>query len=1062
MPRNPHPGASTLRNRNRITNKTRLKIHHGNIDADALLIPDEDEEKNRIANLAAGVDAEDANEHHLQEVLSAAHRTNTSINKSTRATNDKAPPPPPPTAYIPTPDSTGVVDNHEELYPLNRWTDPATYVHTSTTVEESVENGLADGFTYYMDERDKEWLDKNNEEARGEGTSAQGAVSTSGTRLSARGSKGKGKEPESPQPVVVSDDEFELVMGIFEQVTHHKTEFLHHSLETGMTFPAFSDYQETFAAPLPPNMFATYTVPSWIPPPIQLLRIARVIYPYWKERRIERGGHRIIPGVNFDESDTLNESYVCFRRREMKAVRKTRAQQVMSSDKLARLQAEMAYPLQLAKNLLAREKLKKEASKQAQEVWERRMGLVDLRRRFPTLGDKADEELLVDREREKGRKGDGVGLSRVPGLKIKTHDTSTPTPRVEVAIRPSERVAAIKLQINTALARQKDLDHQWEDQIDNTYQPAPIPHTSRLFKYVPPPNLSTCLDSDESDDYPPPARAVRVRLGRGGRRMVDRREFGAVPIVPTKRRRLMPGVGSGEEDKMDTDEENSDEREERRRRMQERWRFDMDDEPAVGPQGADEHDRVLIDDYDSKYAFFPFSLPSVIVLTLCERYLRHMMALLSDPDQQSLTTDPTITVPTGEGRQTVVTPFRLGMPQPPMRRDAMGHVRAVHPGMTPPVSAEMSPVTMQMVNGTPVPVQMVNGTPVPVQMVNGQAQVQMVNDNPMQVQMNNETSVPVHQIRKMAPPGSVSMRISSNGGMRPPSAGGMHANGTQANAATGHTSPPQPVSLPVSQHSLVNGTNGSSRPAISMPHVDVHRLDSNLISAIPAGVVTVQSAGGNRQNQEVAVNGVPSRPKSQNQQQMQALAATAPQLYQQQQQQQQQLQQQLQLQQQQLAGLTAQQMQSLKSAFANMPPQELAAFQAGRGLPTSYAQVGPHGAPVNMPLPATTNINLKLPPNRQIHYGQQVMNGAGGASNMINGHARSPSVNGNRPEVRTASGLVMGMNGQVATSPPRHSPVVPNIAQSHTPPRPPTTPTMAMASPSLQHQQPVGGSKRGY
>ena len=61
MPRNHHPAASTLRNRNRITNKTRLKIHQGSLDADAVLIPDEDEEKYRLTNLVAGVDAEDAN-----------------------------------------------------------------------------------------------------------------------------------------------------------------------------------------------------------------------------------------------------------------------------------------------------------------------------------------------------------------------------------------------------------------------------------------------------------------------------------------------------------------------------------------------------------------------------------------------------------------------------------------------------------------------------------------------------------------------------------------------------------------------------------------------------------------------------------------------------------------------------------------------------------------------------------------------------------------------------------------------------------------------------------------
>jgi enhancer of polycomb-like protein len=57
MPRNHNPGS--LRNRNRITPKTRLKIVHGNIDADPVVL-EEDEEKARVVS-TAGVDAEDAN-----------------------------------------------------------------------------------------------------------------------------------------------------------------------------------------------------------------------------------------------------------------------------------------------------------------------------------------------------------------------------------------------------------------------------------------------------------------------------------------------------------------------------------------------------------------------------------------------------------------------------------------------------------------------------------------------------------------------------------------------------------------------------------------------------------------------------------------------------------------------------------------------------------------------------------------------------------------------------------------------------------------------------------------
>jgi enhancer of polycomb-like protein len=397
MPRIHNP--TTLRSRNRVTNKTRLRIHRGDIEFDP------DDSPIPISNDTAGVDAEDANEHHLQAVLSAASQQHLINNnkKITRGSAAEKVHAPAPAAYIPTPDSTGIVDGYEELYPPGKWTDPATYIRSSETVDDAIDSGLTGTFTYFMDERDQEWLDKNNEEARGEGTSAQGAVSAAGTSTrsgsSLRSAKAKGKEPEVVQPLVISENEFELVMGLFEKVTHEKTEFLHHGFEQGVPFPPFSDYQETLSMPLPPATFATFTVPVWVPTPSQLTRIARIIYPYWRERRTERGGHRIIPTLNFDETDTQNESYICFRRREIKAVRKTRASQVTSSDKLLRLQSELLSSLDLAKNVLNRETLKRDVAYQSQNVWEKRLSLVELKRKFPSLGAKEDEELLHDKER---------------------------------------------------------------------------------------------------------------------------------------------------------------------------------------------------------------------------------------------------------------------------------------------------------------------------------------------------------------------------------------------------------------------------------------------------------------------------------------------------------------------------------------------------------------------------------------------------------------------------------------------------------------------------------------
>ncbi|KAF8623276.1 hypothetical protein AX17_007482 [Amanita inopinata Kibby_2008] len=1007
MPRNHLPGASTLRNRNRITNKTRLKIHQGNLDVDTLLIPDEDEEKNRLTNLVAGVDAEDANELHLQVVLSASQRPH--VSTARRGGNEKHD-----AAYIPTPDSTGVVQDYEEHYPTNRWKDPATYLCASTSVEETCRDGLAGGFTYYMDERDKEWLDKNSEEARGEGTSIQGAVSTSGTRSSARSAKAKGKEPEVTQPVPITEDEFELVMGLFEKITYEKTEFLHHGLETGMTFPPFSDYQETFSSQLPSSIFSNYTVPPWISSPQNLLRIAKNVYPYWKERRIERGGHRVIPTLNNDETDTLNESYICFRRREIKAVRKTRASQATSSDKLARLNAEFQYPLELAKAVLTRESIKKEVAQQAQAVWEKRAALVDLKRKFPSLGDKNDEDLLIDKERPAKK----PELSRLP-LKLRTHEAGLPPARTELAIRPRDRAALIREQIENQLARQKELDHHWEDQIDNAYQPKPIPYASRLFKYIPLSRTASSSTETDEESIQRHPRAIRSRIGRGGCIRFDRRH--AVPRVLAHGLRRSALLATDIADQREG--KSPSEGDEDLHRLTERWRFDADDVPAFGSQGADEQDRMLIDDYDTKY-------------------LRHMMTYMSESDQHSLVTDPSIPVPTPEGRYQTVIPFKLGMPIPPMRRDHNGIVRPYPPGMVPQGHIGVPQL--------PVP----NGTPVSVQ----------------------------QQLKKMHPPNNLpQMRISSNGGMRPSVVSAV-AN-LQATPPQVPAVPSSPLNVPVVSHPSPSVTNGGGRAAMNMPHVDAHKVDSHSNSTLVNGVTSAAQPEANGQTQDPGVNGTPVRPKSQNQPATGLatngyhLASIAnyttaalgnPATF-------------AQYANSQHTGLSMQQVQNLKSAFANLPTQDLAAM-ANRSLQGSYMHL-PNARNLNVQLStaaAASNLNLKLPaaqpmqwttspplqrPNSAVNgMDSQPLNSP--VSPTSNGThttpVRTPSANGTR-----ANGMRAGVmtNGQLSMSPhlPHSpSPMPSTIAQSQSPPRLPMTPTMGIASPSLQHQQVVGNTQSGY
>ncbi|KAH0835627.1 enhancer of polycomb-like-domain-containing protein [Lanmaoa asiatica] len=1035
MPRNHNLGTSALRNRNRVTNKTRLKVVHGNIDADALSF-DEDEEKARIVS-TAGVDAEDANEHHLQAVLSAASQRHQSVGRSTRGATEKITPVP--AAYIPTPDSTGLVDNYVDLYHSNRWTQPDAYMRSSETVEEALSSGLIDSFTYYMDERDKEWLDRNNEEARGEGTSVQGAVSASGATTRSypqRSAKAKGKEPESAQAVAITEDEFELVMGIFEKITHDKTEFLHHGLD-GMTFPPFSDYQDIFAVPLPPSMFANFIVPTWIPPPAQLLRLAKAIYPYWRERRIERGGHRIIPVLNFDEADVINESYICFRRREIKSVRKTRASQATSSDKLLRLQSELAQSLELAKILVTREILKKENGQQVVQVWEKRLEFAELKRKFPALGNKEDEELLHEKERV-AKKPRVESTNRITGLKIRTResgDPGTPSLQTEAAIRPRERLSLINAAIERDITRRKERDHGYEDILENPYQRPSLPYTRRYWKVIPPfvrPSGSSLPDTEVEERGLEHLRYLRRRVTRSGNTMVDRRDafsrrygFSQAPHQSHRNigRRLEEGLDENDEDT---------------RRLRERWRFDDDDGPIVAPEGIDEQDRVLVDDFSPEY-------------------LRHMMTLLTEADQQHINNDATLVLVSTEGRQQSILPFRTGTQQPFVRRDTQTP-RAFANGISQlATSRQMTSVPLSAVpNGVPIA---------------------------MQTHM------------KALQPQSATPRISHAATLRPPGPPQM-VNMIPA-IPLSQTPPPHVTALSTV---LVNGTvGGSPSPAPPPSDTDSVKLGSPPSGSATKGVTAngtdqhtpdAASSPATEPQQPVLPTGSPVRQKVEVQQPVSiplngyhipingytipnaAYMHSRP-----------------------PNGLTAQQMQNLKMALQGQDVNAVMHGTQGRPIQTPYVgHLVPNGAHYNMQVTAGANLNLKLASGRQWNGvapplqqtpslgNQQDVNTVPntGSPNLTHATvgalpARTPSANGTRSVTRPgaigSSVAHMMPGGQYAShslSPHLQnagSPPLPNstsLPPHQSPPRQPLTPTMKMTSPSLQHQQAVPSSQGGY
>lgn len=564
------------------------------------------------------------------------------------------------------------------------------------------------------------------------------------------------------------------------------------------------------------------------------------------------------------------------------------------------------------------------------------------------------------------------------------------------------------------------------------YQPTPVPYPQRLFKYIPAAKASLHWSSrtneDDEDERPPPA--ARVRRGRGGRFHVDRRlppsglSLSKGPSYPFSFRRRFPGGDSNDDSKED---------EERAWRLADRWKFDEDDCPAVGPGGPEEQDRVLVDDYDPKY-------------------LRHFVTLLQDQDHQSLVTDNSLTVIGPDGRMQSIVPYRLGMQQPMIRRDAQLGQRpgGVHPSQT----------------GAPMP----NGTPISVQT----------------------------QMKKMQPPVGVPQpqaRISSNGGMRPPTTPvvtSMSPSSVPAQSSPTQMLPPPPV---VQQS--INGVNRSpTRPEPEVLKLEVLPNPNTIVPsqnepAPPVHVISMPppadpnspSRPKSSQNQHLTVsmqngyhvatmNGFPPQNGPQYVHHANGQHNV-----------------------QHNGQLSIQQMANLKSAFASVqmqPNQDMNGIHTnnGRGMQAQYMSHPVQGSNhFNMQLGAGANMNLKLPPARQAQWSSipsplqhnTSLANAVDASNMNvsmspnPSHAmpgqgppmRTPSANGSRNGVRVPSHM-MGQPGQLGPMAMAMSPYLQNSpSPSHaqlqpTPPRPSPTPPMTMVSPSLQHQQMVGGGAQGY
>ncbi|KAF1946995.1 hypothetical protein EJ02DRAFT_334642 [Clathrospora elynae] len=406
--------------------------------------------------------------------------------------------------FIPTPEAVASKVQYEDLYP-RRFTQPATYIRFSSTVEDT------SGCPYCMTSDDVAFLKSYNHK------------------------KGKNNQ--------CSEDEFEEVIYFFEETTSTKQPFAsvdnspvlaYEELETG--------FDETISE--------------------SARRFAKDIYAHWKNQRLLKGNRPLMPSLKFETNLETDDAdpYVCFRRREVRQVRKTRGRDAQVTEKLKKLRKELEEARLLMSQVKRREALLRDQLANDKLIFEQRHAVKELKRRLSIKGDD-DELLITQKPAPKPKRPAEIERQRqtLPGMKPQN---TRPDGRlvdgdlVYLEEQQAKRTEAIDSFIEDNLVKHQKWNVGW---VDATWRPITPPLEPAAAKSdfrtvftesqlpTPPASVSDEEGADAMAVAPlskqsEPRRSARIRfatppedvpfqdqsrfrrrIGRGGRVMVDRR-----------------------------------------------------------------------------------------------------------------------------------------------------------------------------------------------------------------------------------------------------------------------------------------------------------------------------------------------------------------------------------------------------------------------------------------------------------------------------------------------------------------------------------------------------------
>lgn len=388
------------------------QLHH--LSANASLQPRD------LHAIETGVDKNEEDEVHLQQVINAAQRVLLGSTKEESKGDVKSS-----SVYIPTPDASRIWPDAAKYYSDQVFLQPESFIKFSATVEDTL------GVEYNMDEQDEDFF--NN------------VLVKQYPKLSKASDTKKKNEPSTLSDVKLDDTrpctelEFETICDKFEKTIEEKQPFLsmdpsnilsfkelcnlilvdinsssnsdytHLSTTSNLKYVSTTTLKEKlskelgflpFVTTFDKDQFSTSTTRS-IPKLLQLF--GSPIYEHWKSRKVERKGKSITPSLKFEdpnanEKENDNDPYVCFRRREFRQARKTRRADNLGAERIRLLQRSLKQARELVFNVCKRELLKLETWEADYDIFKLRCDTKAVKR---AVGIKGDDYLFYPHKRKK-------------------------------------------------------------------------------------------------------------------------------------------------------------------------------------------------------------------------------------------------------------------------------------------------------------------------------------------------------------------------------------------------------------------------------------------------------------------------------------------------------------------------------------------------------------------------------------------------------------------------------------------------------------------------------------